>query len=167
MYLACYHLFSPIRKPNSPTEFPASERELNMSDAAADYLRQSIMQVPFHQWLRPEVSAVEDDDSGVVIRLPLRPEFRRDHNHPVVHGGVIAALIDIAGHAAIAARTRHGIPTVDMRVDYLRMAAGKEVVAKAKTVRFGRTLGIVDVSVVDDDQRLVATGRCVFLTRAG
>jgi uncharacterized protein (TIGR00369 family) len=150
-----------------PFVFVDPQTEVPMTVAAANYLRESIMHVPFHQWLRPEVSAVEEDDSGVVIRLPLRPEFRRDPNDPAIHGGIIAALIDIAGHAAIAARTRHGIPTVDIRIDYLRMAAGKEVLAKAKTVKFGRTLGVVDVSVIDDEQRLVATGRCLYLTRAG
>jgi|SRR5262245_8766056 len=135
-----------------------------MTEAALDYLNQSIMQVPFHQWLRPEVSGV--DESGVVIRLALRPEFRRDPDEAFVHGGIIAALIDIAGHAAIAARTRHGIPTIDMRVDYLRMAAGQEMFARATIVKFGRTLGVVDVSVTDDEKRLVATGRCVFFTRS-
>lgn len=131
-----------------------------MTAAVLDYLNQSIMQVPFHQWLRPEVSKA--DESGVVVRLALRPEFRRDPLDDAVHGGIIAALIDIAGHAAIAARTGHGVPTVDMRVDYLRMAAGKEVFARATIVKFGRTLGVVDVSVSDDEKRLVATGRCVF-----
>ena len=138
-----------------------------MSEAAANYLRESIMQVPFHQWLRPEVNAVEEDDSAVEIRLPVRPEFRRDPNDPAIHGGIVAALIDIAAHAAIAARTRHGIPTVDMRIDYLRKAGGTEVFARGKTVRFGRALGLVDVTVHDDEQRLVATGRCLFMTRPG
>ena len=54
-----------------------------------------------------------------------------------------------------------------MRIDYLRMAAGKEVLAKPKTVKFGRTLGVVDVPSSDDQKRLVATGRCVYLTRDG
>ena len=124
------------------------------------------MHSPFHQWLKPEVSEVAADDSEVVIKLALRRELNRDEEGSGVHGGVISALIDIAGHAAIAARTRHGIPTVDMRVDYLRMAVGKELTAKAKNIKFGRTLGLVDVSVFDDEQRLVATGRCQYLTRS-
>jgi uncharacterized protein (TIGR00369 family) len=137
-----------------------------MSAAGENYLRETLMDSPFHQWLKPEVSAVADDDNEVVIRLPLRKEFNRDEEGSGVHGGVISALIDIAGHAAIAARTRHGTPTIDMRVDYLRMAVGQELLAKAENLKFGRTLGVVDISVFDDEQRLVATGRCIYLTRS-
>jgi uncharacterized protein (TIGR00369 family) len=136
-----------------------------MNEEIASYLRESMMQVPFHQWLRPEVTAVDGDE--VVIRLDLRPEFRRHPNDTAVHGGVVAALVDIAAHAAIAARTRHGVPTVDMRVDYLRMASGTSLSAAARILRFGRTLGLVDVSVQNDEGKVVATGRCVFVTRAG
>jgi uncharacterized protein (TIGR00369 family) len=135
-----------------------------MNEAVLDYLNQSIMEVPFHQWLCPKVSDV--DENGVVVRLALRPEFRRDPHQDSVHGGIIAALIDIAGHAAIAARTRRGAPTIDMRVEYLRMAAGKEIFARATVVKFGRSLGVVDISVSDDEKRLVATGRCVFFTQS-
>src|SRR5262249_24501081 len=134
-----------------------------MTTTVLDYLNESTRQVPFHQWLRPEVSEV--DESSVVVRLAVRPEFRRDPHEAAVHGGIIAPLIDIAGHAAIAARTRRRIPTVAMRVDYLRMAATKEVFARAMIVKFGRTLGVVDVSVRDDEQRLLATGRCVYFTQ--
>jgi uncharacterized protein (TIGR00369 family) len=97
----------------------------------------------------------------------LRAEFRRDPKRPEIHGGVIAALVDIAGHAAIAAKVRHGVPTVDIRIDYLRGAAGTELLAAADPVRLGRTLGIVDIRVTDDQGKLVAVGRALFSTREG
>lgn len=136
-----------------------------MSETAADYLRDSLAAPPFHQWLKPEVASV--DESGVTVRLPLRPEFRRHPERPEIHGGVIASLIDIAGHAAVAAALRHGVPTIDLRIDYLRMAAGSELRAAATLLKLGRTLGVVDVRVTDDEGRLVAAGRGSFSTRAG
>lgn len=133
----------------------------------ADYLRASLAAPPFHEWLRPELAEIDQESGFVVLKLPLRPEFRRDPNRPETHGGVIAAFIDIAGHAAIAARLRHGVPTVDLRIDFLRMAAGEALLARAEIIKQGRSLGLVDVRVTDDRGRLVAIGRGAFSTREG
>lgn len=138
-----------------------------MSEDAARYLRASLAAPPFHQWLRPELRDLDRESGRVTIALPLRAEFRRDPKRPEIHGGVIAALVDIAGHAAIAAKVHHGVPTVDLRIDYLRAAAGSELLATADLVRLGRTLGIVDVRVTDDQGKLVAIGRGLFSTREG
>jgi uncharacterized protein (TIGR00369 family) len=139
----------------------------SMSEDSARYLRSSLAAPPFHQWLRPELRDVDSKSGRVTIALPLRAEFGRDPERREIHGGVIAALIDIAGHTAIAARLHHGVPTVDLRIDYLRMAAGNELLAIAEPVKLGRTLGTVDIRVTDDQGKLVAIGRGVFSTREG
>jgi uncharacterized protein (TIGR00369 family) len=138
-----------------------------MSDDTAPYLRASLAAPPFHQWLKPELRNIDPAPGRVTIALPLRAEFRRDPDRPEIHGGIIAALIDIAGHAAITAQLGHGVPTVDLRIDYLRMAAGSELVATAEPIKIGRTLGTVDIRVADDQGQLVAVGRGVFSTRQG
>jgi uncharacterized protein (TIGR00369 family) len=76
-------------------------------------------------------------------------------------------LADIAGHAAVAARLRHGVPTVDLRVDYLRMATGDFLSACAMPVKLGRTLALVDIRITDEQDRLVAVARGTYLTREG
>jgi uncharacterized protein (TIGR00369 family) len=138
-----------------------------MSEDAARYLRASLAAPPFHQWLRPELRYLDSERGRVTIALPLRAEFHRDPKRPEIHGGVIAALIDIAGHAAISAKLHHGVPTVDLRIDYLRVATGSELLATADVVKLGRTLGTVDIQVLDDQGKLVAIGRGVFSTREG
>jgi uncharacterized protein (TIGR00369 family) len=136
-----------------------------MPESILDYLRQSIAQVPFHQWLRPEVVAADETNGRVVIALALRPEFRRDPERPEIHGGIVAALVDIAGHAVVAAKLLHGVPTIDLRIDYMRMAAGSALYATAEPIKVGRTIGLVDIRVTDDQTRLVAVGRAVFSTQ--
>ena len=138
-----------------------------MSEDVASYLHASLAAPPFHQWLRPELRDLDPERGRVTIALPLRAEFHRDPHRPEIHGGVIAALIDIAGHAAISAKLHHGVPTADLRIDYLRMAAGSELLATAELVKLGRTLGTVDIRVTDDHGKLVAIGRGLFITRAG
>jgi acyl-coenzyme A thioesterase PaaI-like protein len=75
-----------------------------MSESAADYIRRSLARPPFHQWLRPELVHADETTGDVTIVLPIRDEFRRDPERPEVHGGVIAWLIDIAGHARVEAK---------------------------------------------------------------
>jgi uncharacterized protein (TIGR00369 family) len=138
-----------------------------MAEPVLDFLRANVAAPPLHRWLRPEVVSVDDHSGGVELRLPLRPEFRRDAARPEIHGGILSMLVEIAGHAAVAARLRHGVPTVDLRVDYLRMAAGEFLSASATPVKLGRTLAIVDIRITDDRSRLVVVGRGSYLTREG
>jgi uncharacterized protein (TIGR00369 family) len=136
-----------------------------MPNSVLDYLRQSIATAPFHQWLCPTVAEADESSGRVVISLALRPEFRREPDQPGVHGGIVAALIDIAGHAAVAAKLRRGAPTIDLRIDYVRLAAGTRLLATVDPVRIGRSIGLVDSRVTDDKDTLVAVGRGVFSTQ--
>jgi uncharacterized protein (TIGR00369 family) len=136
-----------------------------MSNSVLAYLQRSIARVPFHQWLLPQVTEFDEGTGRVTISLAIRPEFRRDPEHPSIHGGVIAALIDIAGHAAAAANLQRGAPTIDLRVDYVRPATGATLLATAQPIRMGRTIGVVDVRIADERAALVAAGRCVFSTQ--
>lgn len=138
-----------------------------MPDDAFDFLAASIAAPPLHHWLGPELISVEAQSGHVKLRLPLRAEFRRDPGRPEVHGGVLAVFADIAGHAVVAARLRHGVPTVDLRIDFLRMAAGRFLTAAARPVKLGKTLAVVDIDLSDDQARLVAVGRGTYLTREG
>ena len=136
-----------------------------MPSESFDFLATQLADAPFHGWLRPELIAVDDATSEIALRLPIRHEFRRIAARPEVHGGVLAAFADIAGHAAIAVRLRHGVPTIDMRVDYLRPAAGAFLIATATVVKLGRMIGLTDVKIVDPNGKLVVTARGAFMTR--
>jgi uncharacterized protein (TIGR00369 family) len=135
-----------------------------MTQSKFEFVRDNIAQTPFHQWLLPELVAVDEKAGSVTLRLPIRPEFCRLPGRPELHGAIVAAMVDISGHAAIAAQVLHSVATIDMRVDYLRLAAGTELVAVATAVKVGRTIGVVDVRIEDDKKKLVAIGRAAFVT---
>jgi uncharacterized protein (TIGR00369 family) len=94
-----------------------------------------------------------------------RPELWRSPEGRTSHGGVIAAFVDIAGHAALQAHTGRGMPTIDLRVDYLRPTEFP-ITARATPKRVGKTIGIVDVEIFGRNGDASALGRAVFLTRA-
>lgn len=116
---------------------------------------------PFHQWLG--VHAVEVGAQRAVLRIPPNEDFVGNPFIPAVHGGIVAALIDLAGGAALFVALQFPTPTIDMRVDYLRPAiAGKALTADARVKSLGKTVAFVDIDVTDEDGRLVATGRCAY-----
>jgi len=69
----------------------------------------------------------------------------------IVHGGVIAALIDIAGVAAAlsgaASEGLRGSATSQLSISYLAPAKGVALAAEARVLRRGRRQAVVDVEV--------------------
>jgi uncharacterized protein (TIGR00369 family) len=106
---------------------------------------------PFHRLIGLELVRAQDGD--VEMRLPWRDELGRADGSDWFHGGVLSALIDIAGDYAIASRLGRGVPTIDLRVDYLRPARRGNLRALARAVKVGRTVGVADVELRDANGR--------------
>jgi len=92
------------------------------------------------------------------MMLKMRPEFERLAGAGQWHGGPIAAAIDVAGDYALAMLFGTPLPTINLRVDYLRPA--KDTLTLIAYVRrSGKTVGVVDVDVRNEAGELVAIGR--------
>ena len=115
---------------------------------------------PFMRVLGLEIITAEK--GRVEIRLPYRDEFLRSDGSDWLHGGVVSALADIAGDYAVITETAPGVPTIDMRVDYLRPARRGDLTAVGKTVRVGRTVSVADVEIRDSMCTLVAVARACY-----
>jgi uncharacterized protein (TIGR00369 family) len=124
-------------------------------------LRERLGQTAFSAWLGMTLES--SDESGVVFRMPARPEILGSPSTGALHGGVIATLIDTAASYAVMARTGRSIATVDMRVDYHRPALSPEYRVEGSIVRLGRTMATADARVYDDKGALVASGRAVLM----
>ena len=115
---------------------------------------------PYMRFLGLELT--KSERGSVEIRLPFRDEFLREDGSDWLHGGVVSALIDIAGDYAVITEVGAGVPTIDMRVDYLRPARRGDLFAAARTLRVGRTVSVADVEVRDGQGVVVAVGRAVY-----
>lgn len=114
---------------------------------------------PFHRFL--DFTVIHAGDGRAELHLPYNKELLRVDGSDWIHGGVIASLIDIAANAAVSSLAGHGVPTVDLRIDYLRPSRGA-LTARAKTLRAGRLLAVADVDVEDSTGRITAAGRALF-----
>jgi uncharacterized protein (TIGR00369 family) len=133
-------------------------------DAALVRLAREMSDPPFHDILKPQAVAVNEDGS-VVVRLSFRPEFAGRRDSSFYHGGVIASLADIVAHAAVAVQVGRMVPTIDLRVDYLRSAPAGDLLATGRILTVGRSVGRADVEIVGSAGKVVAVARGAFSTR--
>ncbi len=122
---------------------------------------------PFISHAGMRLTAIDKEAETLTMTMPLKPEFERAPGTGQFHGGPIAALIDTAGCFGLIMVLGHGVPTVNFRTDYLRPAINTGLRADARVRRVGRTVGVVDVDVYDDNEKLVAVGRGTFGSNSG
>ena len=143
-----------------------------MSDRAAPRLSAEDIQArfdgsPFMRFLGLRVGAVDHERGELTVTMPMRPEIERGAGSAQFHGGPIAAFIDCVGDFAVALVVGGGVPTINIRVDYLRPAVGTSIAATARVRRSGRTVTVVDVDVNDAEGALVAVGRGTYSSQRG
>ena len=130
-------------------------------------LQQRLAQSAFIDFLNLTVLTADSSKEEVVMRAEMRPEFERLKGSGQWHGGPIAAIIDTVGDYALVMALRRGLPTVNFRVDYLRPAIKTSLTTTARVRRAGKSVGVVDVDVFNDQGALVAIGRATYSTLAG
>ena len=138
-----------------------------MSDGplSRQQIQEMLLHSPFNVLLDLEVVTADPEKQEVVMRLKMRPEFERLAGSGQWHGGPIAAAIDTVGDYALAMLFGKPLPTINLRVDYLR--PGKDTLTLiARIRRSGKTVGVVDVDVLDEGGRLIAIGRANYSTLA-
>ncbi|MEN3365849.1 MAG: hypothetical protein V7606_3123 [Burkholderiales bacterium] len=138
-----------------------------MSPLSIEQIQAMLDASPMVRFMGVQVNGVDTGTGSVHFTLPMRPEFERIAGTGQYHGGALANFIDTAGDFAVAVVVGGPVPTINLRVDFLRPAAGAQLRATAIVRRMGRTIAVVDVDVFDGESRLVAVGRGTFSTSAG
>ena len=132
------------------------------ADLTLEQVQALITRAPFHQWLGLTVVAVGDDT--IEIKAKWREEWVVNPERRYTHGGILAALIDLAADWAMVRKTGRGVPTIDMRVDYHRAAMPGDLTARGKVVRFGGQFTTAEAEITDSEGKLIATGRGTYFT---
>jgi len=131
-------------------------------ELSAERVQEMISRAPFHQWLGLELVALADD--GIELKAKWREEWVVNPERRYTHGGVLAALIDLAADWAMVRRTGRGVPTIDLRVDYHAAAMPGDLTARGKVIRFGGQFSTAEAQVLDGSGKLLASGRGTYLT---
>jgi uncharacterized protein (TIGR00369 family) len=117
-------------------------------------LRQHANQIPMYKLIGMEVVEVRAGYSR--FRLPFRQELTQPMG--VMHGGALASVADSA--VAIALWGLVGMDkaftTIEMKINYTAPVSSGEVIAEGHIVHCGRKTALGDVTVRDENGRLVA-----------
>ncbi|HLH87162.1 MAG TPA: PaaI family thioesterase [Xanthobacteraceae bacterium] len=116
----------------------------------------------YHRWLGIKVTALHDD--GIELTAKWREEWVVNPERRYTHGGVLAALIDLAADWAMVKKTGRGVPTIDMRVDYHSPAFPGDLTLRGKIVRMGSQFSVAEAQILDAQGKLLASGRGTYFT---
>ena len=125
-------------------------------------LEQRLAVGPFNRWLGFKV--LKMDESSLELKATWREEWIVNPERRYTHGGILAAIIDVAADYAIAVAIGRPVPTIDIRVDYHKAAMPGDLIAKAKIVRSGGQYSTAEAYVYDTEGALVASGRGTYYT---
>jgi uncharacterized protein (TIGR00369 family) len=133
-----------------------------MSEWTVERAQEVITRAPYHQWLGLKVTAVED--GAIELTATWREEWVVNRERRYTHGGILAALVDLAADNALITRMGRGVPTIDLRVDYHSAAMPGDLIARGKVIKFGSQFATCEAQVFDRDGKLLASGRGTFYT---
>lgn len=148
---------------------PAQVKEFSVG------VQQRFEQVPFCQHLGIKIEHV--DVEAVRLSLVMRPEFIGNPMTKILHGGVIAAVIDTAGGImavmGVLSKSPDVTPelinqlnktsTIDMRIDFIRPGRGEQFVAEASILRAGNKIAVTQTRLSNDEGRELALGTASYL----
>ncbi|MFT6154408.1 MAG: hypothetical protein ACJA0E_002039 [Bermanella sp.] len=149
------------------TEF--NEKELNI---ALNFMEQ----IPFNKLIGLKVKSFNADE--IVFKIEMRDELVGNWLQGILHGGVIASALDVAGGTAalVGAYARKSdlpqeerikslskLGTIDMRVDYLRPGKGKEFFASASILRIGSKVAVTRMEFKNESDELIAVGTGTYM----
>jgi uncharacterized protein (TIGR00369 family) len=121
-----------------------------------------ITRAPYHQWLGLIVNAVHDE--GIELTATWREEWVVNPERRYTHGGVLAALIDLAADWAMIKTLGRPVPTIDLRVDFHSPAMPGDLTCRGKIVKVGNQFSSSESFVFDTSGRLLASGRGTYLS---
>jgi len=133
--------------------------------------------MPFNKVLGIRIEALTLEE--VRLRFDMREELIGNFVHRILHGGVISAVLDVAGgmisiaNALFQRRDElsdserlQGIDksgTIDLRIDYLRPGRGKYFIATGQVLRSGRKVAVTRMELHNDEGVLIAVGTGSYL----
>lgn len=130
-----------------------------------DEIQQLVRTSPFPNHMSMELTSMELDRALVEL------EVKEVHFQPfnIVHGGVLATLIDTATFWAVYLRIPEeaGLVNIDLKLNYLKPVAGGTLTAEGVAIRSGRTISYSEARVYNSDNELVCHGTSTLMTLPG
>lgn len=135
----------------------------------------TINDIPFNRILGLTIDAIENDH--ITMNFAMSEELIGNFMHGILHGGVISAVLDMAGGTAamlvgIQKRADQSLEelatllgrssTISMHVDYIQPGKGKNFVAKAWVLHSGNKITFARMELYNQESVLIAAGTATY-----
>ncbi|HPD77767.1 MAG TPA: thioesterase family protein [Spirochaetota bacterium] len=132
--------------------------------------------MPFNVYLGIKVKELSLENA--IIEIDSREELYGNYVQKILHGGVISAVIDLAGGIIAQTHAIHSMKgvsiaelisrfskmsTLNIRVDYLRPGSGKKFRCISYVIRAGNKIAVTRMEMFNDSDNLIATGTGTYL----
>ncbi len=125
-------------------------------------VQELIQRGPYLRWLGLKVLSLGED--SIEVKATWREEWVANPKLMQTHGGILAALVDFAADFSLIGSLGRPVPTIDMRVDYHRLATPGDLIAKGRIIKSGRQFSVCEAQVYDEAGKLIASGRGTYIT---
>jgi uncharacterized protein (TIGR00369 family) len=139
-----------------------------MIEPNEEYIKKLIEKVntsPFPNHLRMKLVSISLDQATV------RLETGQCHLQPfgMVHGGVMATLIDTATFWSAFLRLPEdaGLVNIDLKLNYLKSITSGVMITEGRCIRTGRSINYAEASVMDKEGNLIAHGTSTLMVLSG
>lgn len=133
-------------------------------------------QIPFNKTIGVEIDEVSSDMTRLVLKM--RPDLVGNTFYNILHGGVTASVLDVAGGLAAIMSTidkldeaetdtflqklRH-VGTIDIRVDFLLPGRGETFYATGVVIRHGRKVAVTRMELKNEEDAIIALGTASYI----
>jgi uncharacterized protein (TIGR00369 family) len=120
---------------------------------------------PFPKHMSMELVDLRLDGATVTLKLA--------NNHlqafGIVHGGVLATLVDTATFWAVFLRLPDecGLVNIDLKLNYLKPALTGRLTAQGRAIRSGKSISYAEANVLDEDGQLLVHGTSTLMSMPG
>jgi uncharacterized protein (TIGR00369 family) len=132
--------------------FPSKDPEIFLS---------KVNRSPFYKTIKMQLE--KTDRKGSLVRIKLN----RKHNNVlgIVHGGVIASLIDSACSMSVIPYIGDDetIVTTGLQIQYYLLVASDDMVGRGRVVHYGRRVAYAEAEIRDRGKKIIAKGSASFL----
>ena len=133
----------------------------NLNPEYVEVVKREVNFCPYFSLLSMEIRGLSWGESLLEILV------QEKHFQPfgLVHGGVLASLIDAAAFWAVYTQVPEelGMTTVELKLNYLAPLSTGRMIARGKSLRVGKTLCLGEASIVDEEGALLAHGTSTMM----
>lgn len=143
----------------------AASADIRMLDLIQRTLRGEAPSAPVAALIGFKLTSIAPGEAVVELEATQR------HANPMgtLHGGILCDIADAAMGLAYAAQLDKGetFTTLELKINFLKPVWTAKLRAVGRVVKAGRTVGLVECDVTDDQQQLVARATSTCMTLRG